>query len=131
MAELTQMKLLINLARIDGAMAERERNYILNIARANGMDTASVVPLFDEVQQTILPDSYTPDEKFDCILSLVQLMKLDGKLYQGELKYCAKVASKLGYREEVMFELLLKTKTDAMSDAEVKALKVKAAAYLK
>ena len=36
MAHLEHLKLLVNLARIDGDMAEREKVYITNIGKANG-----------------------------------------------------------------------------------------------
>ena len=43
---LPQLKLLINLARIDGDVAEREKKYITNIGLANGIPLEDVTPLF-------------------------------------------------------------------------------------
>jgi hypothetical protein len=104
---LPQLKLLINLARIDGAVAEREQKYIANIGLANGIPTEAIAPLFDQDHKIIIPSNLTPDQKFEYIFSLVQLMKIDERLYQEEIRYCSKVASKLGYDESVMFELML------------------------
>ena len=70
------------------------------------------------------------EQKFDYIFSLVQLMKIDQRLYRNEIKYCAKVASTLGYREEVLFELMLKVKSFEMEKNEMDALRKLTATYL-
>lgn len=130
MAVLPQLKLLINLARIDGDVAERERNYITNIGTANGMNAAEVVPLFSIKHEEIIPQDLTADQKFDYIFSLVQLMKIDERLYKEEIKYCSRVASKLGYNQDVMFELMLKVQAVAMHQNEMDALRKLTATYL-
>jgi len=45
------------------------------------------------------------DEQFEYLLNVVQLMKIDGKVYNGELLFCAELASRLGYQPEVIMEL--------------------------
>jgi hypothetical protein len=123
MAHLEQMKLLINLALIDGQVAERERNYIVNIGRANGIYPDEITPLFDQQHEVIIPDSLTKDEKFNYIFSLVQLMKIDERMYKEEIIYCSKVAAHLGYDQEVMFDLMLHVKATDMGRDEIAALK--------
>ncbi len=110
MAHLEQLKLLVNLARIDGDMAEREKLYITNIGKANGFPESSVATLFYQSHEVIIPDSLTGDQKFNYIFSLVQLMKIDERLYQEEIKFCSKIAERLGYNQSVMVELMLKVK---------------------
>ncbi len=110
MAHLEQLKLLVNLARIDGDMAEREKLYITNISMANGFPESSVATLFYQSHEVIIPDSLTDDQKFNYIFSLVQLMKIDERLYQEEIKFCTKIAERLGYDQSVMVELMLKVK---------------------
>jgi hypothetical protein len=110
MAHLEQLKLLVNLARIDGDMAEREKLYITNIGKANGFPESSVATLFYHSHDVIIPDSLTSDQKFNYIFSLVQLMKIDERLYQEEIKFCSKIAQRLGYDQSVMVELMLKVK---------------------
>src|SRR3982751_4733556 len=101
MDPLTQMKLLINLAQADGKVAEREKNYIVNIGRANGFFPDQINPLLQKEHEVIVPDNLSPDEKFDCIYTLVQLMKIDERMYQEEIRYCSSIAVKLGYDQEV------------------------------
>ena len=130
MPALPQMKLLINLAQIDGKVADREKNYIINIGRANGIYPDQVTSLFDQRHELIVPKSLNDDQKFDYIFSLVQLMKIDERMYKEEIMFCSKVASNLGYDQEVMFDLMLHVKSAAMADDEKMELKKLTAKYL-
>ena len=131
MPRLSQMKLLISLAQIDGSVAEREKNYIINIGRANGIFPDEVHPLFDKRHELIIPQNLTNDQKFNYIFSLVQLMKIDERMYKEEILFCSKIASNLGYDQEVMFDLLLHVRTATMGDDEVETLKKLTEKYLK
>ena len=131
MAALAQMKLLISLAQIDGVVADREQNYIVNIGRANGFYPDEVGPLFDKRHQLVVPDDLTEDQKFDYIFSLVQLMKIDERMYREELLFCSKIAIKLGYQQEVLFELLLQVQSREMTASEKEALKATTQKFLK
>jgi hypothetical protein len=131
MSALAQMKLLINLAQIDGSVAERERNYIINIGRANGIYPDEIKPLFDQKHDNIIPTDLARDAKFKYIFSLVQLMKIDERMYKEEIVFCSSIATKLGYQKEAMFELLLHVKPGAMSDAELKDLQALTEKHLK
>lgn len=126
---LAQLKLLINLARIDGAVAEKERKYISNIGLANGIPMQDITPLFDQDHELIIPSDLNQDQRFEYIFSLIQLMKIDERLYQEEIRYCSKVAAKLGYDEAVMFELMLHVR-EVMEANELDALKKLTEKYL-
>ena len=131
MAALNQMKLLISLAQIDGTVAPRERNYIINIGRANNFYPDQVVPLFDQRHNLIIPEDLNDDQKFDYLFSLVQLMKIDERMYREEIMFCSKIAATLGYDQQVMFELLLHVKSAAMTEEEMTELKRLVQNYLK
>jgi hypothetical protein len=124
MAALQQLKLLITLANIDGEIGEKERKFLLNIGTANGFLVAEILPMFIQEHRMIIPDDLTPDEKFEYIYSLVQLMKIDEKLFAEEIKYCGLVLSKLGYKPELMVELLLKVQASQSHEnrAELRTL---------
>lgn len=126
---LAQLKLLINLARIDGAVAEKEKKYISNIGLANGIPMQDIIPLFDQDHELIIPSDLNQDQRFEYIFSLIQLMKIDERLYQEEIRYCSKVAAKLGYDEAVMFELMLHVR-EVMEANELDALKKLTEKYL-
>ena len=123
MSALTQLKLLISLAQIDGKVAERERNYISNIGRANDVSQNDIEQLLDQRHQLIIPKELSDDEKFEYIFSLVQLMKIDERMYKEEMMFCSKIADNLGYDTQVMFELLLHVKAGVMEKDEIINLK--------
>jgi uncharacterized tellurite resistance protein B-like protein len=130
MSALAQMKLLISLAQIDGTVADRERNYIINIGRANNVYPDEVKPLFDKRHDLIVPEDLSDDRKFDYLFSLVQLMKIDERMYKEEILFCSKIASNLGYDQQVMFELLLNVKAAVMGADEMSRLKTLVQKYL-
>ena len=104
---LAHLKLLVNLARVDGEVVEKERSYISNIGKANGISDDEIKTLFGRELDLIVPDNLNASQRFDYIFSLIQLMKIDEKLYKEEIRYCAKVASKLGYEQAIVFDLML------------------------
>jgi hypothetical protein len=130
MALLQQMKLLINLARIDGEVGPREKYYIKNIGLANQFPALEIEDLFDQRHELIVPDNLNNDQKFDYIFSLVQLMKIDERMYKEEIMFCSKIASRLGYSEEVMFDLMLHVKAASMRKDELATLKELTEKYL-
>ncbi len=129
MSALPQLKLLINLALIDSEVAEKEKKYISNIGVANGLSMQDVEFLINQNHEVIVPEGLSDDQKFDYLFSLVQLMKIDERLYQNEIKYCSQVAAKLGYKQEVMFELMLKV-SSSMKKAEIESLRQMIATFL-
>lgn len=126
---LDQLKLLINLAFVDGEVGDQEEKYITNIGTANGLPAETIKPLFGQEHPVIVPDNLTTDQKFQYIFSLVQLMKIDERLYQEEIRFCAGIAAKLGYDQSVMVELMLNVRT-AMKTNEMEELKKMTARYL-
>ena len=131
MSALAQMKLMINLAKIDGSVAEREKNYIINIGRANGIYPDQITPLIDQQHEVIVPGNLSVDEKFQYIFNLVQLMKIDQRMYKEEIVFCANIATKLGYEREVMVDLMLHVKSANMTGNEMESLKKTTQKYLK
>lgn len=129
MSARSQLKLLVNLALIDGQVADRERKYITNIGIANKLDEGEIAQLFEKEHETVIPKNLSKDQKFDYLFSLVQLMKIDERLYKEEIKYCSQVASRLGYKQEVMFELMLKVSA-SMKQVEIDSLRQLVTSFL-
>jgi uncharacterized tellurite resistance protein B-like protein len=128
---LKKLKLLISLAQIDGAVAEQEMQFIMNIGKANGLKAAEIVSLVDRVHALVLPADLTEDDRFNYLLSMVQLMKADEKMFKEELLFCKKMAGNLGYDPQAMFDMLLYVKSSEMSDQEKADLKQSISKYLK
>lgn len=131
MNDLSRMKLLINLAKIDGQVADKEKNYLINIGRANGIYPDEIYPLFTQSHEVLVPADMTDDQKFDLIFSLIQLMKLDERMYREEIAFCGQVASRLGYDKQAMFELLSQVKSAGMNASELDSLKKLTQNFLK
>lgn len=123
MNDLSRMKLLINLAKVDGQIADKEKNHLITIGRANGIYPDEIYPLFTQNHHVVVPEDLSADEKFDLLFSLVQLMKLDERMYREEIMFCGQVAAKLGYDKHVMFELLSHVRSGRMEANEVDDLK--------
>lgn len=129
MANLSQIQLLINLARADGEIAEEEKQYLFNIGIANSIDKQKVEQMLSSDQPEILSKNLSDEERFNLLFKLVQLMKADGKLFKEEIRYCSKIASKLGYREEVIFELMLEVKSGSMKVEDIDKIRNKTREY--
>jgi uncharacterized tellurite resistance protein B-like protein len=123
MNDLSRMKLLINLAKADGQVADKEKNHLINIGRANGIYPDEIYPLFTQNHQVIVPEHLSDDQKFELIYSLIHLMKLDERMYREEIIFCGEVAARLGYNKQVMFELLEHVKSAGMDQEEMESLK--------
>lgn len=108
-----RLRLLISLAKVDGDLSEKERSYIISIGLANHLMVAEILPLFVPTEEP-LPE--VKGNKEETLLQLIQLMRIDEKLYSEEMRYCALVAARLGFREEAVFELLLNIKEMANLD---------------
>lgn len=128
---LRKLKLLISLAQIDGTVAAQETQFIMNIGKANGLDEREIEPMFERVHALVVPADLSADERFSYLLTMVQLMKADEKMFREELLFCKKMAQHLGYDEQVLFDLLLQVKAGEMSEADRDALKQSVNKYLK
>lgn len=130
MVFVENLKILVNLALVDGTMSEKEKTCIKNIAKAHGFPESSAETLFYSAHDIIIPLQLTPDQKFEYAYTLIQLMKIDEQLFPDEIKFTAGVIEKLGYRPEVIAELLLKVDKDPMDASQREELKRLTASYL-
>jgi uncharacterized tellurite resistance protein B-like protein len=126
----TQLKLLINLARIDGDVDSKEHRYILNIGKANGATEQEVEQLMTQSHEVIILQNLSDDQRFELIFNLVQLMKIDERLFENEIKYCSQMAARLGYRQLVMLDLMMNVKSIEMEQGEIDSLRKLTAKYL-
>ncbi len=127
----SHINILVQLARIDGVVVQEEIDLITQIANGFGMTSEEISACFEDPDDigdlTKLPN----DEKYEHIYNMVQLMKIDGRLYKEEIQYCAKMATKLGYDEEVLTELMLKIYSDPHITTDKQSLKSAIQKYLK
>lgn len=127
----THLNILVQLAKVDGVVVQDEIDLIKQIGQANGMSSDEISRCFDDPELVENLDKLSDDEKYEYIYNIVQLMKIDGRLYKEEIAFCAKMASKLGYDEEVLLELMLKIYSDPEITTDKQTLKSTIQKYLK
>ncbi|MFT4736682.1 MAG: hypothetical protein ACI8QD_002745 [Cyclobacteriaceae bacterium] len=101
-----QLSILVHLSRVDEYIADQERDLIHDIGSMHGLTREEIETLIENPRSiandlSVLP----PDEKFEYLFNVVQLMKIDKKVYQKEIDFCEKIAMKLGYKPGVIADL--------------------------
>lgn len=125
----SQLSILIQLAKVDGHISTEEYKLISEIGAANGMSDAEIKGTLDNpiIAQDL--SGLSADSKFEYLINIVQLMKVDGRMFRDEIRYCSKMASRLGYEESVLFELITQIAKD--KDLDKEHLREKVKKYLK
>lgn len=108
--------MLIQLALADNNMAESESSMIYMIGKANKIKEAEIDQMIDDhlhknpvkVEFQVLTD----EQRFEYLYNVVQLMKIDSEVYLSEIRYCEKMAEKLGYQKGVVKEISSKIYAD-------------------
>lgn len=127
----SHINILVQLARIDGVVVQEEIDLITEIATNYGMSSEEISACFEDPDHVGDLSDLAADEKYEHIYNMVQLMKIDGRLYKEEIQYCAKMATRLGYDEEVLTELMLKIYSDPHITTDKNSLKSTIQKYLK
>ena len=126
-----QLNILVNLAASDNKIADTEARLIQMIGQVNGVPKEEI----DEMLKAPRPvgdlSTLTPDQKFEHLYNVVQLMKIDGEVYKSEIKFCQEIAERLGYKKGVIAELSSKIFSNPSITADRDHLKAKAQKYLR
>ena len=125
------MNILVKLARIDGVLVQDEIALIKKIGRAHGMTNQEIQDCFEHPHGLESLEELTPDEKYEFLYDVIQLMKIDGRLHQEEIEFCARAVAKLGYDQTVLLEMLLKIYGDDRITANKESLKQDIQKFLK
>jgi hypothetical protein len=117
------------MSAIDGHVDDREKEFIFNIGKANGLTEYDIEKIMSQSFNIIVPKDLTPDQRFDYLLNLILLMKVDKRLFQEEINYCAKIATRLGYKKELIVDLMIRV-TDTMTASDIEELRIVASRHL-
>ncbi|UXX80736.1 TerB family tellurite resistance protein [Reichenbachiella carrageenanivorans] len=106
----TQMSILIQLALVDNQLSQTEKRMIYTLGKANKIPEVELDSLFNESlskKKHELPPltNLSEEDKFEYLYHLIQLMKVDKKVYLSEIKFCEELAERLGYKKRVVKEL--------------------------
>ncbi|MEQ6121309.1 TerB family tellurite resistance protein [Reichenbachiella sp. MALMAid0571] len=101
----SQLSLLVHLSKVDKHIAEPEAKMIHYIGERNGISYEEIEAIIDNPGDMPSISNLDPEMKFDYLYNIVQLMKIDGKVFQSEIDFCEKVALRLGYKPGVIADL--------------------------
>ncbi len=125
-----QLKLLARLAGSDGSIDKSELRLIQSLGNAHGIKPQEVAEIIKEPQGEIDYRSLNEDERFDYLYNLVHLMKVDGEVYNQEIEFCERIATKLGYRLAAVYEIYPHIYPGVKIPSEIKMLRQKVSKYL-
>lgn len=100
-----QLSILVHLSMADNYLAEEESKLIHVIGKRNGLTSEQVELIIDNPKPIPNVRDLPPDEKFDYLFNVIQLMKVDGKIFQSEIQFCERLALAMGYKPGVVAEL--------------------------
>ncbi|MEM7551841.1 MAG: TerB family tellurite resistance protein [Bacteroidota bacterium] len=126
-----QLKTLIGLASADNSLAENEMKFIHHIGHANGFTGEEIEEMMKNPEPLGDLSSFTADQKFETLYNVVQLMKVDKKVFLSEIKYSQDMADKLGFKKTVIAELSSQIYSDPSITGDKEELKQKALKFLK
>jgi len=126
-----ELNVLINLAASDKNVADRESKLIHLIGQANGIPKDEINEMMKNPQPIHNATSLTPDEKFEHLYNLIQLMKMDGQVFRSEVVFCEQIAEKLGYKKGVVAEISQHVYSDPSITSDRDMLKKKAEKFLR
>lgn len=126
-----QLQVLIQLAASDNTVAEKEARLIHMIGQSNGVPKEQVDEMLKNPRSGINLQNLSPDQKFEHLYHIVQLMKVDGQVFKSEIVFCEDIAEHLGYRRGVIGELSTGIFSDPSITSDRERLKAKAQKYLK
>jgi hypothetical protein len=125
-----QISVLVHLSNADKEFAEAERNFIYDVGKRNGLSIEEIDKIIENPEGIGDLKSLPPDEKFNYMLEVVQLMKVDNRVRQSEITFCEIMAMKLGYRAGIVPELSQHVYSNAKTMTNLSELRRIADQYL-
>ncbi len=106
----THLTALIQLAISDQNFNPEEKRLIYGIGKAHGVAEQEIDELIksnlsNKENEEISFTALSFDEKFEYLIDIIQLMKIDSKVFLSEIKYCEELAQKLGFNKKVVKKL--------------------------
>ncbi|MCV9388259.1 tellurite resistance TerB family protein [Reichenbachiella ulvae] len=126
-----QITALVNMAKSDDNMDDRELALIYRIGDAHKISRDEIQEIIAHPGKIGSVDELDPDEKFEFLYSIIQLMKIDDEIFNEEVEYCNMIADKLGYSYGAVMEMYPQVHKNLVIKSEKKALKKKLTSFLK
>ena len=121
---------------VDDKFAKSEEFQIMAIGKANGIPEDGIKELIVEgLKKKSLdekPDfiALSFDQKFEYLYNIIQLMKIDHKIFLSEIKYCEEIASHLGFNKKVVSKMSSMIYSNSSITTDRKKLKQKVKKFI-
>lgn len=125
-----QLSVLVHLSRVDKYVDPRECKLIHYIGALNGLSKDQIETIIEHPKPMPSLGGLNVDDRLDYLLNIVQLMKVDGKVFTSEIEFCEKIALKLGYLPGVIADLSQFTYADPEINTSKKFMRELAQKYL-
>lgn len=106
MDKVAKFRILIRLALVDECLDQSEKEFLFKLAALEELSKNEIEKLVEEVRKSSeepyveLGLSY--DEKIKVLTDLIRVMKVDGKVFDAEVKFCERVAKGFGFSEKAI-----------------------------
>src|SRR4051812_37058502 len=97
-----QLNILIQLAEADKHFAKIEREMIFKIANDRNFPEQIVNDLIRNPEPIDSLGALSPDQKFDFLMSCIELIFIDQNVFESEVIFCKNIAIKLGFKKAVI-----------------------------
>jgi uncharacterized tellurite resistance protein B-like protein len=97
-----KLNLLIQLAESDKHFARAEREMIYRIAKDRNFSEEEVNQLIKNPEPIGSLGALSSDQKLDYLITSIELMYADQKIFDSELTFCRNVAIKLGFKKGII-----------------------------
>ena len=97
-----KINILIQLAEADKHFAKSERELIYKIAHDHNFPDEEVAELIRNPEPILSLGALSTEQKMDYLLSSIELIFVDQKLFESEIILCKSIAIKLGFNKNVV-----------------------------
>lgn len=97
-----KLNLLIQLAEADKHFAKSEREMIYRIAKERNFSEEDVNLLIKNPEPIGSLGALSPEQKLDYLLTSIELIFADQKIFDSELTFCRNIAIKLGFKKGII-----------------------------
>jgi uncharacterized tellurite resistance protein B-like protein len=97
-----QLNILIQLAEADKHFAKVEREMIFRIAKEHNFPEEAVSELIRNPEPIDTLGALSQERKLEYLLTCINLMFADQKVFESEVLFCKSIAIKLGFKKNVV-----------------------------
>lgn len=115
-----KLNILIQLAEADKHFAKSEREMIFKIAKDRQFPEDVVDALIRNPEPIDTLGALSIDQKFDYLMSCIDLIFIDQKIFESELIFSRGIAIKLGFKKNVVDYLIENTSQKPLNELKLK-----------